>query len=204
MTLIMLKINRNLLAPELWRPMRYPAEETAEKHQRILEQAALLLKERGLSKVSVHDVMKAAGLTHGAFYNHFDSKDDLIAKSVVYASTRARQQMVAAEESSKGLSAYVDNYLSAEHRDTPSAGCLITALGAEIGREPAAKPAFTEHVRAVLKSLTSPFRRAKSRDARGDAIRLLSSMVGAVVIARAVDDLELSNEILREARKSLQ
>ena len=92
----------------------------------------------------------------------------------------------------------------AEHRDTPSAGCLITALGAEIGREPAAKPAFTEHVRAVLKSLTSPFRRAESRDARGDAIRLLSSIVGAVVIARAVDDVELSNEILLEARKSLK
>jgi TetR/AcrR family transcriptional repressor of nem operon len=184
--------------------MRYPAEETAEKHQRILEQAALLLRERGLSKVSVNDVMTAAGLTHGAFYNHFDSKDDLIAKSVLYASTLARQKMAAAEESLEGLSAYVGNYLSAEHRDTPSSGCLITALGAEISREPAAKRAFTEHVRAVLKTLTSPFRRAKSKDARGDAIRLLSGMVGAVVLARAVDDLRLSDEILREVRKSLE
>jgi TetR/AcrR family transcriptional repressor of nem operon len=183
--------------------MRYPAEETAEKHKRILDQASLLLRERGLSKVSVSDVMKAAGLTHGAFYNHFDSKEALIASSIEHASLTAREDIAEAEKSLKGLTSYVDNYLSQEHRDAPAAGCLISALGPEISREPSAKPAFTDHVRAVLKSLTSPFRRRQSSNPRGDAIRLVSGMVGAIILARAVDDVELSDEILREAREAL-
>jgi TetR/AcrR family transcriptional regulator, transcriptional repressor for nem operon len=184
--------------------MRYPVEETAEKHQRILEQAAQQLRERGLSKVSVADVMKAAGLTHGAFYNHFQSKDDLIAKSVEHASSIARENMAESERSREGLSAYVDSYLSRGHRDQPGSACLISTLGAEISREPAARPAFTDHVRGVLQSLTKSLRLSKTRTARGDAIRLLSGMVGAIILARGVNDEELSDEILREARKLLE
>ncbi|WP_431045884.1 TetR/AcrR family transcriptional regulator [Roseateles sp. L2-2] len=186
--------------------MRYPAEETAEKHQRILDQAALLLKERGLSKVSVSEVMKAAGLTHGAFYNHFDSKEDLIAKTVAHASATARQEMADAAASPQGLMAYLEHYLSAEHRDAPALGCIMPALGAEVSRESAAQPAFTAHVQAMVKQLSAPSGKMKSKAdrSRAEALRLLSMMAGAVVLSRAVGDPALADEILDAARKGLK
>lgn len=184
--------------------MRYPAEETAEKHQRILQQASILFRERGFSGVTVSEIMKATGLTHGPFYNHFDSKDDLIAKSMGDASSKALAVMADAEDSTESMLAYVQNYLTEEHRDDPASGCIITALGPEIAREPLARPVFTRHVKGVLKSLAAPFIKAKKRNARRDAIRTLSGMVGAIILARSIDDPELSEEILREVRSAYE
>lgn len=184
--------------------MRYPAEETAEKHQRILEQAAVLFRERGFYGVSVSEVMKATGLTHGAFYNHFDSKDDLIAKTIGDASSKALASMKEAEHTPEAMQEYIQNYLTEWHRDEPGMGCLMTALASEIGREPSAQPAFTRHLKGVLASLMAPFAKSRKRNVRRDAIHKISAMVGAIILARAVDDQALSNEILQEVRNSLE
>lgn len=184
--------------------MRYPAAETAEKHTRILEQAARLFRERGFPGVSVSEIMKATGLTHGAFYNHFESKDALIAESLAYASSKSLALLSADPQSPRTLSAYLQDYLSAEHRDAPGTGCLMAALGSEICREPVAQEGFTAHVKASLTRLATHFKGTAKRSARHDAIRVLSSMVGAVILARAVNDAALSDEILQEVRREFQ
>jgi TetR/AcrR family transcriptional repressor of nem operon len=184
--------------------MRYPAEETAEKHRRILEQASILFRERGFSGVSVSEIMKATGLTHGAFYNHFESKDDLIAKSLGDASSKALSVMKDAEESTELMREFIQQYLTGTHRDDMGNGCIMTALASEVAREPSVRPTFTKHFKGVIESLAAPFAKARKRNARRDAIHKISSMVGAVILSRAVDDPELSEEILREVRSVLE
>jgi len=180
--------------------MRYPAEETAQKHARILEQASQLFRERGFSGVSVSEIMKATGLTHGAFYNHFDSKDALINKSLEYASSIQTAGLTEAQQSPESMIEYVRYYLSDEHRDCPANGCLMAALGPEVSREPVARSVFTTHLKTTITRFAAHFPWSKKRSARRNAIRLLSTMVGAVMLARAVDDPEFSDEILREVR----
>lgn len=180
--------------------MRYPAAETAEKHVRILDQAARLFRERGFSGVSVSEIMKATGLTHGPFYNHFASKEALIAESVAHASAGSLDGMQSAAATDEAMRAYVQHYLGAAHRDAPGEGCLMAAMGSEIAREPAARTAFTVHLKATLASFVASFPWSSKRTARRDAIRMTASMVGAMMLARAVDDPVLSDEILREVR----
>src|SRR5271167_23432 len=108
-----------------FRKMRYPAAETAEKHVRILEAASRMFRERGFSDVSVAEIMKATGLTHGPFYNHFPSKQALMAEAITHASEETLRGLDAVEQSEDGKSKYLSGYLSAEHRDHPGQGCLI-------------------------------------------------------------------------------
>jgi len=180
--------------------MRYPAAETAEKHARILDQASRLFRERGFSGVSVSEIMKATGLTHGPFYNHFASKEALIAESLTHASASSMAGLQAASASAESMRDYVQHYLDAGHRDAPGEGCLMAAMGSEIAREPSARTAFTVHLKATLASLVATFPWSSKRFARRDAIRMTASMVGAMILARAVDDPALSDEILREVR----
>jgi TetR/AcrR family transcriptional repressor of nem operon len=181
--------------------VRYPAAETAEKHDRILAEASRLFRENGLSNVSIGDLMKAADLTHGSFYNHFDSKASLIAACIDRVSTRAVGQIGAAKPSDAGRKAFVATYLSLAARDDPGHACLMPSLGAEIAREPAARPAMTRYVKAFIGKIASHFPSASAKDARRDAIRMTASMVGALVLARAVDEEALSAEILAEVTK---
>jgi TetR/AcrR family transcriptional repressor of nem operon len=178
--------------------MRYPASETAEKHTRILEQAARLFRVRGFSGVSVSEIMKATGLTHGAFYNHFESKDALMVECIAHASEQSLQHLGQAQQSPRQMLDYVQLYLSGAHRDAPGEGCVMAALAGEIAREPVVKACFTAHFKGMLTRLSAHFPWASKRSARRDAIRMISSMVGAVILARALDDSDLSDEILRE------
>src|SRR5271156_369526 len=116
--------------------MRYPASETAEKHKRILTEAARLFRERGFDGAGVADIMQAAGLTHGAFYAHFPSKDALEAEAVEQAfaqSDRKIYKLTANADDPK--SAFLDSYLSVAHRDHPGSGCAIATLGPEVARD---------------------------------------------------------------------
>lgn len=183
--------------------MRYPAEETAEKHQRILQQASQLFRERGFSGVSLSEIMKATGLTHGAFYNHFDSKDALICKSLEHASAVSCADLASALNTPEDMAAYVNKYLSVEHRDGPANGCLITSLGPEISREPLARVGFTSHVKTMLDKLANHSPWSKKANSRRNALRALSTMVGAMVLARGVNDPDLSEEILRVVREEM-
>ncbi|MCF7545433.1 TetR/AcrR family transcriptional regulator [Pseudomonas petrae] len=184
--------------------MRYPAAETAEKHERILEQASALFRQRGFSGVSLSEIMKATGLTHGSFYNHFDSKDALISKSLGYASRKSLAGLNDAKNSPESMVAYTMNYLSLQHRDEPENGCLMAALGTEVGREPAARAGFTAHLKISVERFAVYFPWSKKRNKRRNAIRTLSTLIGAVMLARAVDDPAFSDEILREVRAEFE
>jgi TetR/AcrR family transcriptional repressor of nem operon len=176
--------------------MRYPAEETAEKHQRILAQAARLFREKGYDGVSVGQIMQATGLTHGPFYNHFASKEALMAESTLHGSEHSRAALDAATISPEAMRQYVRDYVSAAHRDAPGHGCLLAALAGDARKQPAVRPAFTVHLKSIIGKLAAHFPWRKKRGHRQEAIVMLSAMVGAVALARAVDDAALSDEIL--------
>lgn len=103
----------------------------------------------------------------------------------------------------ESIGQYIDGYLTEHHRDDPGTGCPMTALAAEIAREPAAQPVFTRHVVSMLEALSAPVAKGRKKRTRRDAIHTLASMVGAVILARAVDDADISDEILREVREAL-
>lgn len=181
--------------------MRYPAAETAEKHQRILDAASRLFRARGFADVSVAEIMKATGLTHGPFYNHFASKQALMAEAIAHASAQTFGRLAEAPPSQAGKAAYLQAYLSAAHRDDPGDGCVIAALASEIGREPTVKAALTDHLKRLIDKMAAHFPWGPKRDARAETIRSLTLMTGALILARAVDDEDLSVEILREAAR---
>ncbi len=184
--------------------MRYPANQTAERHEKILKEAAKLFRERGFDGAGVAEIMTAAGLTHGAFYAHFPSKEALEAEAVERAFAQSDRRVYAlTSEASDKKQAFLDNYLSAAHRDHPGSGCAIAALGPEIARDSAARKPFTQRVKHIIDGMTGRFRWKRKAAARPNAIHLLSSAVGALVLARAVDDPRLSDEILESVRDSL-
>ena len=175
--------------------MRVSRDQVAENRQRILEAAARLFRERGFEHVSVAEIMIAAGLTHGAFYGHFASKEDLIAQ----AFSAALAQGAAWDE--KDLAGYAGGYLSAGHRDSPGVGCPFAALATEGARGPAPlRSTMTQALRRRIASFaqTAPGETAEER--RRAAVASWSAMVGAVILARVADDPALSDEILKETR----
>ncbi len=183
--------------------MRYPPKETAEKHIKILEESARLYKERGFHGVSVSEIMKATGLTHGPFYNHFDSKEDLMAECIAYTGNQALENLSKIKQSKDKTESYIDFYLSKEHRDGPGEGCLIAALGSQIRNEPKVRKSFTNYFRNAIDKMSDNFSWSKKTNLREDAIFMLSSLVGAMVIARSIDEEELSIEILETIKKRI-
>lgn len=175
--------------------MRYPAEETAAKHQRIVKEASRLFRERGFGNVSVGEVMNAAGLTHGAFYAHFRSKQELEEAAVAYGQGISAERARRHGATRKGRKAYADRYLSPRHRDNPGDGCTMAALAQEVARStPELKAAFARGLEEILS--------AGGGD-RKEAIFHTAALLGGVVLARAVQDPQLSEEILKSVQQRL-
>jgi TetR/AcrR family transcriptional repressor of nem operon len=187
--------------------MKVSREQAAQNRERIIAAAAQLFRERGFEGIGVADLMKEAGLTHGGFYGHFSSKDHLIAEASARAltSSLALLSNVAERASGDPLSALAGAYLTSRHRDNPGAGCLLAALGPDVSRQgPAVRRAVTDHIRSAVELLTKLVS-GKSRAARRQkAISTYATLVGAMVMARAVDDRELSQEILDAGRASVK
>jgi len=179
--------------------MKVSKEQAARNRERIVEAAAQLFRERGFEGIGVADLMKEAGLTHGGFYGHFSSKEDLIAEASARALTRslAHWSKLAERVPGDALSAIASAYLTGRHRDNPGAGCLLAALGPDVSRQgPAVRRAVTDNVRSAL-GLLAKLVTGKSKAARRqEAISTYATLVGAMVMARAVDDRALSQEIL--------
>ncbi len=174
--------------------MRYPAKETAAKHERIVKEASRLFRERGFDNVSVAEVMKAAGLTHGAFYAHFGSKEELQAAAVAYGQEVSLSRLQRSKRK-KSKGSFTDVYLSPGHRDNPGDGCTMAALAQEVARStPELKAAFEQGLENIL---------AAKRGDRKEAIFWTAAMIGGVVLARAVRDPRLSDEILGSVRQKL-
>jgi TetR/AcrR family transcriptional repressor of nem operon len=186
--------------------MRVSKEQAAQNRERIVEVAAKLFRERGFDGIGVADLMKSAGLTHGGFYGHFASKEDLMAQ----ASARALEDslttlhQVAERGGDNSLSAVASAYLSPAHRDRPGDGCALAALGAEATRHGSpVRSAFTRGVRSALDLLTPLMPGTSKRTRRERALATYASMIGALVLARAVDDPVFSEEVLRSVLASI-
>ena len=179
--------------------MKVSREQVAQNRERIVEAAAQLFRERGFEGIGVADLMKEVGLTHGGFYGHFSSKEDLIAEATARAFTRslAAWSKLAERAPDDPLSAIAGAYLTGRHRDDPGAGCLLATLGPDVSRQgPTVRRALTDHVRSAL-DLLAKLVRGKSKSARRQkVIGAYATMLGAMVMARAVDDRALSQEIL--------
>jgi TetR/AcrR family transcriptional regulator, transcriptional repressor for nem operon len=181
--------------------MRKSKDEAAQTRKAIVAAAADYLRRSGISDSSLADMMAAAGLTHGGFYRHFRNKEYLISEalSVAGAKTIATIRRNIARG---GTGAAVDSYLSRSHRDSPVPICPFAALGSEMARAgdevKAAATAVLEELFTILAEDDS------DSDARGDAIVLLCTLVGAMTLARITASTALSDEILNQAKQHLQ
>jgi TetR/AcrR family transcriptional regulator, transcriptional repressor for nem operon len=178
--------------------MRVTREKAAENRERILAAAARLFRRHGFGAAGVDAVMHEAGLTHGGFYGHFPSKDALAAAAV----RRAWAGSVERQAAHADLDALVRSYLAPAHRDDPGGGCVIAALGGDAARQaPGVRRALTEAVDAQLDRLAELL--GGGAAARQGALATLSTLVGALVLSRAVDDPALSDAILDAAREGV-
>ncbi len=187
--------------------MKVSREQVAENRERILEAATQRFRERGFEGIGVADLMKEAGLTHGGFYGHFASKEDLIAQACARASDRSRARWARLSERAPDnpLAEIARVYLTPQHRDSPGAGCLIAALGPDVARQgPAVRDAVTAGVRAALDFLTRIVPGRSRAAKRRKAIASYASMVGGMVLARAVNDRVFSKEILDAVEASIR
>ena len=181
--------------------MKVSRQQAQENLDRVLDVAGRLFRERGVDNVSVSDVMAAAGLTHGGFYGNFSSKADLVARAAERALVENTDQWEAVIQTAteNPFGALVRFYVSPLHRDAPGAGCALSVLATDAARGDAElRAVFTDGVQAYLDLLTrvAPGRTAQLR--RKHAVAALASMVGAMVLSRATDDVELSDEVLND------
>ncbi|MDY0884790.1 TetR/AcrR family transcriptional regulator [Dongia soli] len=200
--------------------MKVSREQAAANRERIVETAARLFREKGFDGIGVADLMKSAGMTHGGFYGHFASKDSLAAeacarametslleweKRVAAASEKAASEKPGAEKTAAAaLEALVMSYLSTAHRDNPGKGCVLPALASEAGRQGGAvRRAVTIGTKSMIDRLASLLPGRSAAATRGKAMVAIAGMVGAIVLARAVEDEELSADILRSMARSI-
>jgi TetR/AcrR family transcriptional repressor of nem operon len=180
--------------------MGHSRQDKADSHQRVVAVAAARLRAAGLEGPGVAELMQEAGLTHGGFYRHFASRDDLVAEAVDYMRAQFERGRDAVAE--RGLARLVEDYLTEAHRDAPATGCAVVALGGDIARSSErARSAYTEQVKSYLtliSDLLGPDHDPAA--ARAQAMATLSTLVGAMLLARAVNDDDLSRELLGSVR----
>jgi TetR/AcrR family transcriptional repressor of nem operon len=187
--------------------MRVSREQAAQTRDRIVEVASALFRAKGFGGVGVADIMKRAELTHGGFYGHFGSKDDLAVEASrrALAASAARWQRIVAETRDKPYPALIENYLSARHCEDPASGCALSALGTDAARGSAGlRGAFAEGLQRLVDILTEALPGFSKPARRRKAVAGMATMVGAVTLARAIDDPALSEEILEAARQELR
>src|SRR3954452_4578734 len=179
--------------------MRYPKDQKQTTRQRILEAAGRRFKQDGIDGAGVAAVMSDAGLTNGAFYAHFTSKEDLVAK-VLADQLRAQRHSIDAQPSNlAGLEAFIRDYLSPDHRDHCADGCPSAALLDEIVRRPAAtRQVFTGELIGVVDDIASRLDPTDPQATRTDALTIFGLMVGTLQLARALTDRDLSDQLLAQ------
>src|ERR1700747_1693580 len=186
--------------------MRYSKEHKQETHDRIVRKASIRLREKGAHGIGVADLMKEAGLTHGGFYAHFDSRDALVVEAFAYAMDRSLEhgrKLTGEIAPEKRLATIIDGYLSPTHRDDPGHGCAITSLGAEIAREaPKTRRAFTAKVEQLIDLIADQIQDVPRKTARKQATGLLATMMGTLVLSRIAGSGEFSDEVLQAGKEA--
>jgi TetR/AcrR family transcriptional repressor of nem operon len=185
--------------------MRYPAEQKAETHEKIIDAAARSFREHGSEGEGVARLMKDIGLTHGGFYRHFESKEDLFVDAIARGFQDAADGMIAAAAHAprgKQLRVIIERYLSMEHLEHPGGGCVLSTLAAEIARQ---RPAVRARINAAMKSYRErllPFLPGNDpAEKRRQFMVLFPSMAGVLMTARTKSDPAERKEILSVARR---
>jgi len=185
--------------------MRVSKEKAAQNRERILTSAARLFREHGIGATGVDAITEDAGLTHGGLYSHFGSKEVIAAEAIRFALARSKRVWRRALERNPGmgaLPAIVDGYLSRAHRDAPGTGCVVAALGTDIARQPRrVREAFTQEIKDDLEFLSRLMPDDGEEGRYEDAIATFACMAGALILARAVNDEELSDLILKSTAR---
>ena len=197
--------------------MKLTKEKAAHNRQRIIETAGRLFRQHGFDGVGVADLMKAAGFTHGGFYNHFPSKEALAAETASSglnnSNSKLSDALVDAESSGRsGLPKFVESYLSSEHRDDRAGGCTMASLASDAARgNEEIQAGFAPGIEEELNIFASYFAKGDSKDqgsafsARERAVQLMAELVGTVILARAVAHANpsLSDQILQVSRRNI-
>ncbi len=183
--------------------MRYEKGHKEATRQKIVETAAARFRKDGIEGVGLADLMAEAGLTHGGFYSHFSSKEDLVRAAVEEASCVSSSRFAKRTEE-EGLEGWIRYYLHAGHRDHPERGCVAAALVGELARRPGStREPFTENLSKVISSISGLLPGRQSPETkRRTAIAIFSTLIGALQMARAVSDPALSKEILEAGTSS--
>jgi TetR/AcrR family transcriptional repressor of nem operon len=187
--------------------MRYSREHKLETHARIVKKASVRLREKGAHGIGVADLMKEAGLTHGGFYAHFDSREALVIEAFTHAMDRSTERWRKLAEQTppeKRLAMIVNTYLTPLHRDDPGHGCSIPALGAEIAREsPKTRRAFAGRLEQMIDTLAAQLPGVPRKAARKQAMAAIATMMGTLVLARVAGSGDFSDELLDAGRDAV-
>ena len=184
---------------------RYGQEHKEATRQRIIDTAGRRFKKDGIDGSGIAKLMADAGLTNGAFYAHFDSKDDLVATVLGHQLSRQASEFSELPGGRAGLEVFVREYLSPAHRDHPDVGCPSAALLDEVGRcTSPTKKAYTAGAKAILHEICTRLAPEDPESARGTALMLFTMLVGSMQLARALSDRKLSNAVLEEGARSAQ
>src|SRR5216684_1820118 len=179
--------------------------EAAETRRRIVKTAAAEFRRNGIHATGLSDVMAAAGLTHGGFYRHFDSKDQLVAEAcaaAMGAACETTEALACHGVGNEALEAIVTSYLCPDHRDNLSEGCLIAALGTELARsDDKTRAVATAGFLKFVDLIAQQYRRTTPKAAKARALVAASAMIGAVMVSRLVTDPELSAAVLYHTKK---
>ena len=185
--------------------MRYSKGQKSATRAMIVRSASAAFRKKGVSAVSIVDLMKAIGLTHGGFYLHFKSREDLVGATVASAMGQTNDHfraLIGGAPPGEGLAAIVDVYLSARHRDISEAGCPLPAMGADISRASAAtRGRFTRELCAMIDIVAEQFEGVSVDAARNQATAAIAAMVGSLILARGTNSRRLSDHILAAGRQ---
>ncbi len=188
--------------------MRYVKGHGLQTRSRIVEEASYGLRQSGADGLSVVDLMKLAGLTHGGFYSHFASREDLVVEAFALAMDRTISHWL---KLTKGMpveehfDVVVAAYLSPAHRDDRARGCVLPSLGTDIARSsPKARRVFARKLDEMIDMFAGMFPGKAPEEARRIATGALATMMGAIVLARAAGDRQLSDDILEAGRQALR
>jgi len=187
--------------------MRKSKQEAARTRERIVTAAAARFRQHGIVATGLSDLMAAAGLTHGGFYRHFESKDQLVTEASAAALTALLDDLAsvaAGKRGRTGLKAVATKYLSTEHRDHPDEGCPLAALGSELARANAkTRKAATAGFLRLVDIIASQFDQAQPAEAKKRGIVAAATMIGALTMSRIVTDEAISKALLRNTEEAL-
>ncbi len=187
--------------------MRYSKDHKAATHAKIVQNASVQLRERGARGVGVADLMKDVGLTHGGFYAHFESRDDLVNEAIAAAldqNTAMWREAMDGKPVEARAPALANEYLSSRHRDNPSKGCALASLAVDVSRESSkTRRIFLNKFDRMVNLMASEDGRPAAAKARQKALAAISTMMGALVLARVAGNGALSEEILEAGRSAV-